>query len=411
MDSEYSFELIKNYFTIEEKNGYSIQLNHIKWGNNEPKYDIRRWKDGKPLKGLSMNSDSLKYLCKAMAIIAARSGIADSELNGILQNKAGRHNYSRKEAQRRNRRSIFEDLNQPQYRENNCRIEDVIYDSFVRNYLRRNGIGRLSELVKVLSDGSIQLFKGFTEYKENVIYESLEAYIRSPQKEFVSKDKTVLNEFSEIYKNLPIESLRLFLRDKRAIEKLQMNGFRKVGELVGIEETKLEYIIGQNSFNQFLAIEETLKNPPEIILTEIWEKRMNSRDADIVLKRAKGYSLNAIGREEGLTRERIRQIAGRFYDKQEPFLSLIKDKVNSSENKNQLLLELFPKQNCRLLFELWAGIGPEVRLVEEDKTTERDEQPREESPEDNTELPSTQPQNSEPEYVQELHFSDFDIPF
>lgn len=87
MDSEYSFELIKNYFTIEEKNGYSIQLNHIKWGSNNPKFDLRRWKDGKPLKGLSLNADSLKSLCKAMAIITARTGIADDELTSILQKK------------------------------------------------------------------------------------------------------------------------------------------------------------------------------------------------------------------------------------------------------------------------------------------------------------------------------------
>ena len=86
MDETYSFEIITTFFTITEKNGSTLQLNHMKWGNNPPKYDLRRWKDGKPLKGVSMTAESLKYVCKAMAILAAKSGIADKELRAILSN-------------------------------------------------------------------------------------------------------------------------------------------------------------------------------------------------------------------------------------------------------------------------------------------------------------------------------------
>ena len=89
MEEGYSYEIITTFFTIEEKNGYTLQLNHMKWGNNAPKYDLRRWKDGKPLKGISMSAESLKYVFKAMAILAARSGIADKELRSILDSKEG----------------------------------------------------------------------------------------------------------------------------------------------------------------------------------------------------------------------------------------------------------------------------------------------------------------------------------
>ena len=49
---EYTYKKITNYITVTEENGYTIELNLIKWNNNDPKYDLRRWKDGKPLKGI-----------------------------------------------------------------------------------------------------------------------------------------------------------------------------------------------------------------------------------------------------------------------------------------------------------------------------------------------------------------------
>ncbi len=87
MSQDMKFEIISSYINIPEKNGYSLQLNRIKWENNPPKYDMRRWKDGRPLKGFSLSDSTMKELCKKMAVLAAQSGIADQELIEIFLSK------------------------------------------------------------------------------------------------------------------------------------------------------------------------------------------------------------------------------------------------------------------------------------------------------------------------------------
>lgn len=53
------YEIIENISTIETQYD-EIQVNYMKWGNNPPKYDIRKWTfEGEPLKGFTLSEEEL----------------------------------------------------------------------------------------------------------------------------------------------------------------------------------------------------------------------------------------------------------------------------------------------------------------------------------------------------------------
>lgn len=51
---------IKKIATIKEWKNVSIELKLIDWGGEKPKYDLRKWENETPLKGVSMDRDSLE---------------------------------------------------------------------------------------------------------------------------------------------------------------------------------------------------------------------------------------------------------------------------------------------------------------------------------------------------------------
>lgn len=52
-------KVINNLSTVKTQNDV-IQVNLVKWGNNPPKYDIRKWSfDGQPLKGFTLSEKEL----------------------------------------------------------------------------------------------------------------------------------------------------------------------------------------------------------------------------------------------------------------------------------------------------------------------------------------------------------------
>ena len=57
-----SYKVIKHIFAVEQSWG-SIQLNYMKWHDNPPKYDLRKWsEDGEPQKGFTLSMDELEEL-------------------------------------------------------------------------------------------------------------------------------------------------------------------------------------------------------------------------------------------------------------------------------------------------------------------------------------------------------------
>ena len=58
------YEILETLFVIPGDDFYHEELNWIKWGSNEPKYDLRGWTAGreKMTKGVTLTKEELAIL-------------------------------------------------------------------------------------------------------------------------------------------------------------------------------------------------------------------------------------------------------------------------------------------------------------------------------------------------------------
>lgn len=57
-------EILETYIEFPENRGYHLELNLVKWGDNEPKYDLRRWNEDRSrmTKGITLSKEELLIL-------------------------------------------------------------------------------------------------------------------------------------------------------------------------------------------------------------------------------------------------------------------------------------------------------------------------------------------------------------
>ncbi|MGE4214120.1 MAG: YdbC family protein [Anaerotignaceae bacterium] len=79
--ADIKFEIIKPLGVLSSSENSSKELNLVKWGSGEPKYDIRAWQDDhkKPLKGITLNKDELAALINA-GDLALKGGAEDGQM-------------------------------------------------------------------------------------------------------------------------------------------------------------------------------------------------------------------------------------------------------------------------------------------------------------------------------------------
>ena len=62
---EVKYEIVKELVSVEVSKNWDIVMALVKWGDKEPKYEIRRWKkDGTAGKGVTFTKDQLKEFVK-----------------------------------------------------------------------------------------------------------------------------------------------------------------------------------------------------------------------------------------------------------------------------------------------------------------------------------------------------------
>ena len=64
MEGNVRCEILETFIEFPESRGYHLELNLVKWGENEPKYDLRRWNDdrSKMTKGITLTKEDLLNL-------------------------------------------------------------------------------------------------------------------------------------------------------------------------------------------------------------------------------------------------------------------------------------------------------------------------------------------------------------
>ena len=64
MEGNVRCEILETFIEFPESRRYHLELNLVKWGENEPKYDLRRWNDdrSKMTKGITLTKEELLTL-------------------------------------------------------------------------------------------------------------------------------------------------------------------------------------------------------------------------------------------------------------------------------------------------------------------------------------------------------------
>jgi hypothetical protein len=66
--AEIKYEVIKKIKVLSQGTKKTKELNLIKWGNMEPTYDIRKWEDGQPEKGITLTAAEANELYAALSV-------------------------------------------------------------------------------------------------------------------------------------------------------------------------------------------------------------------------------------------------------------------------------------------------------------------------------------------------------
>ncbi|HIU78180.1 MAG TPA: hypothetical protein IAB09_02000 [Candidatus Avilachnospira avicola] len=64
------YEVLEHISTISRNGDNTLELNFIRWGDNDPKYDLRKWKrsedEERAYKGIALTEDELIALRDAL---------------------------------------------------------------------------------------------------------------------------------------------------------------------------------------------------------------------------------------------------------------------------------------------------------------------------------------------------------
>lgn len=76
MAKDFEFEVVERYGTLSKSGKVSLELRKIRWNGGEEKYDIRKWNEEKPYKGVSLDAAEMQQLFILLGNIL---GIIDEE--------------------------------------------------------------------------------------------------------------------------------------------------------------------------------------------------------------------------------------------------------------------------------------------------------------------------------------------
>lgn len=136
-------------------------------------------------------------------------------------------------------------------------------------------------------------------------------------------EKTMFNFINEQLVDIDINFLTGLGIKIKLVSMLIGNGYKKIGDIGGISAKTLQHIVGDRNFTKFETIEEELKKPLFEIFGDVLSEQSQEEDFCIDIKRACGYTLQELGNEYGLTRERIRQRIAKFNSNLDSFMKPI----------------------------------------------------------------------------------------
>lgn len=63
---QFDFHIEQHIAVLSESGSLTLELNRVAFGGNPAKLDLRRWREGKPLKGVSLTDEEAKRLLEVL---------------------------------------------------------------------------------------------------------------------------------------------------------------------------------------------------------------------------------------------------------------------------------------------------------------------------------------------------------
>ncbi len=144
--------------------------------------------------------------------------------------------------------------------------------------------------------------------------------------------------------------------DAKSVTILRKSGYFQIKDLKDISAKRLEWLVGKGKVKRFENTEEGLKNSFLDLFENVLLSRTEEDDYGIVLKKSSGYTLQRLGEEYGLTRERIRQRITKFNRSLSPFMRELVNMLMYPKNYVTLqeLLDIYENEDFSKVIAYWC---------------------------------------------------------
>ena len=255
-----------------------------------------------------------------------KSGINGDEIGECEQE----HHENRREYGKEEIRADFKDKNQEikltDCDEEDYKIEEVYFENKFNRFLeycQRESITHMSQLrgfdffkllnVKGIGKGKFEDIRAV--YETYLISKTAEETLGNGQKKYeTAKSEHHENLNGLMFKNVNDELAEMDISllsglgiRRKMINRFMENGYVQIGDLKNISEFEVSRITENRKLKEFRNIEKTLSKNFVTIFADALENFTNERDFAIFQKRMDGKTLQELGKEYQLTRERIRQ--------------------------------------------------------------------------------------------------------
>lgn len=152
----------------------------------------------------------------------------------------------------------------------------------------------------------------------------------------------------------------------RWTEILEDAGYTKLKDLTRISKHHVGTLIGKKNVVHLEELRSEMVYPPEKILNRILERSREDRRFRAIQLRAKGYTLQRIGDEMDLTRERVRQIINQFLNELSPILRPIIDRKMERKGyiRTAKLLDICSDDDFDRIVIFWCRNSKQVQYFD-----------------------------------------------
>lgn len=231
--------------------------------------------------------------------------------------------------------SIYDNKNN-----NRIRIEDIFCENGFRlfvQYCEENKLVFLDEL-KDFDFQKLFDMKGMGIGKINAIIKKYDEAIGENNSQlFNTRSRILFDEINPELYDVSIEIIGVLGISSKWISILKNTGYTKVGQLEKIDVNVFSKIVGMRNIDKFRKIESKLKLSLIKLCCYVFDKNKEEKDYLMALERSFGFTLQEIADERGVTRERIRQITKKYFDKISPLINQIV--LNKLEAKGYITID------------------------------------------------------------------------